>query len=102
MSGQKEKLAAGTRVKLIFFLKPSLDSFSIDFNMSNDDQSKNDTGFVFNRKSDKKVNPKAQKHRCNDHLEDVLTGLSTWPLDVTKPFSIFLDCLKSQPGNDHN
>ncbi|KAI8059464.1 hypothetical protein BC940DRAFT_313738 [Gongronella butleri] len=39
-------------------------------------------------------------HRCNNHLEDVLKGLSSWPLDVSQPFHRFLDCLKSQPGNE--
>jgi hypothetical protein len=69
--------------------------------MSNDDQQKDDSNrFVFNRHSDKKVHARPQQHRCNGHLEDVLTGISQWPLDVSKPFGVFLDCLKSQPGND--
>lgn len=64
--------------------------------MSNDDQSKE--SFVFNRHSDKVENPKTHEHRCNGHLEDVLEGMSQWPLDVSKPFGLFLDCMKSKPG----
>lgn len=66
--------------------------------MSNNEQSK-DT-FVFNRHSDKKVDPKPRQHRCNGHLEDFLDGISQWPMDVSKPFGVFLDCLKSQPGQE--
>ncbi|ORX49139.1 hypothetical protein DM01DRAFT_1409603 [Hesseltinella vesiculosa] len=39
-------------------------------------------------------------HRCNDHLEDVLKGLSKWPMDVAGPFQVFLQCLKSTPGEE--
>jgi hypothetical protein len=56
--------------------------------------------FPFNKHSET-PNSKPQQHRCNAHLEDVLEGLSQWPLDVSKPFSVFLSCLKSQPGNIH-
>ena len=61
---------------------------------NNDDQTK----FVFNRHSDKIETPKPHQHRCNGHLEDVLDGVSQWPMDVSKPFGIFLDCLKSNVG----
>ncbi|KAI9470616.1 MAG: hypothetical protein EXX96DRAFT_585072 [Benjaminiella poitrasii] len=63
--------------------------------MSNDEKNK----ITFNRHSDAPNKPPKQ-HRCNGHLEDVLEGLSQWPLDVTKPFSLFLACLKSQPGQE--
>ncbi|CEP20120.1 hypothetical protein [Parasitella parasitica] len=64
--------------------------------MSKDNQN---NSFVFNKHSN---TPDAQphQHRCNGHLEDVLEGLSQWPLDVSKPFGLFLSCLKSQPGQE--
>ncbi|RCI04321.1 hypothetical protein CU098_012944 [Rhizopus stolonifer] len=43
---------------------------------------------------------KPEQHRCNAHLEDVLEGVTKWPLDVAKPFGVFLECLRSQPGNE--
>lgn len=55
--------------------------------------------FTFNKHSDKKPSAEPVQHRCNGHLEDVLEGISQWPMDVAKPFSLFLSCLKSQPGN---
>ncbi|KAI7873047.1 hypothetical protein BDF14DRAFT_1751390 [Spinellus fusiger] len=42
----------------------------------------------------------ATPHRCNEHLEDVLSGLSTLPMEVTKPFSVFFNCLRSKPGQE--
>ncbi|KAI9353945.1 hypothetical protein BD770DRAFT_347644 [Pilaira anomala] len=56
--------------------------------------------FVFNKHSETNPNGKQTQHRCNPYLEDVLEGLSQWPMDVAKPFSIFLSCLKSQPGQE--
>ena len=52
----------------------------------------------FNKHSTGSSDSRAQPHRCNAHLEDVLEGLSTWPMDVSKPFGVFLQCIKSQPG----
>jgi hypothetical protein len=62
--------------------------------MSNDQNDK----FPFNKHSEA-TNTKPKQHRCNGHLEDVLEGVSQWPMDVSKPFNVFLSCLKSQPGN---
>ncbi|KAI8978937.1 hypothetical protein BDB01DRAFT_798640 [Pilobolus umbonatus] len=56
-------------------------------------------GFVLNRHSNS-PSRKKEEHRCNQHLEDVLEGVSQWPMDVSKPFSIFLQCLRSQPGQE--
>ncbi|KAI9495007.1 hypothetical protein BDB00DRAFT_815458 [Zychaea mexicana] len=53
----------------------------------------------FNKHSNGPSDTPQQPHRCNGHLEDVLVGLSSWPMDVSKPFGVFLQCLKSQPGN---
>ncbi|RUP50638.1 hypothetical protein BC936DRAFT_138310 [Jimgerdemannia flammicorona] len=39
-------------------------------------------------------------HRCNLHLEDVMIGLNRWPVDFSKPFAIFRECLKSKPGEE--
>jgi hypothetical protein len=64
--------------------------------MSNQDQPADK--FTFNKHSDKNPSAKPIPHRCNGHLEDVLNGMSQWPMDVSKPFSLFLSCLKSQPG----
>ncbi|KAI9282619.1 hypothetical protein BY458DRAFT_531055 [Sporodiniella umbellata] len=55
--------------------------------------------FVLNRHSEG-TQEKPKQHRCNAHLEDVLEGLSKWPMDVTKPFGAFLSCLGSKPGNE--
>lgn len=56
-----------------------------------------DKGFVLNKRSEA-PSSKPQQHRCNGHLEDLLEGLTKWPMDVSKPFNVFLECLKSQPG----
>ncbi|KAI9018662.1 hypothetical protein CLU79DRAFT_759772 [Phycomyces nitens] len=45
-------------------------------------------------------NTESKPHRCNGHLEDVLTGVSKLPMDFAKPFSAFLSCLKSTPGQE--
>lgn len=58
--------------------------------------SKDDT-FQFNKHSNA-PSTAPQQHRCNGHLEDVLEGVSQWPMDVSKPFGIFLNCLRSKPG----
>ncbi|KAI7908273.1 uncharacterized protein BX663DRAFT_493630 [Cokeromyces recurvatus] len=63
--------------------------------MSNDEKDK----FIFNKHSDAS-NKTPKQHRCNSHLEDVLEGLSQWPLNVSEPFSLFLACLRSQPGQE--
>jgi hypothetical protein len=55
------------------------------------------SSFPLNKHSDKPTQ-KPKQHRCNAHLEDVLEGLSQWPMNVSKPFGAFLDCLKSKPG----
>ncbi|CAO3631384.1 unnamed protein product [Cunninghamella echinulata] len=60
--------------------------------------SKNE-GFTFNQQSNA-PSKAPEPHRCNAHLEDVLKGLSMWPMDVSAPFSVFLECLKSKPGNE--
>ncbi|KAI7860530.1 hypothetical protein BDC45DRAFT_454957 [Circinella umbellata] len=54
----------------------------------------------FNKHSTGSSDSQAQPHRCNAHLEDVLEGLSTWPMDVAKPFGVFWQCIKSQPGQE--
>lgn len=59
--------------------------------------SKDETSFAFNKHSNAPSTPPKQ-HRCNGHLEDLLEGISQWPMDVSKPFSNFLACLRSQPG----
>ncbi|KAL9539013.1 hypothetical protein MBANPS3_010521 [Mucor bainieri] len=64
--------------------------------MSNENQ---DDTFVFNKHSNS-PDTQPHQHRCNGHLEDVLEGLSQWPMDVAKPFGLFLSCLKSQPGQE--
>lgn len=53
--------------------------------------------FTLNKHSEA-PSTKPEQHRCNAHLEDLLEGLSKWPMDVSKPFSVFLQCLRSQPG----
>ncbi|CAO3594484.1 unnamed protein product [Absidia cylindrospora] len=55
--------------------------------------------FPFNQHSNS-PNKAPESHRCNDHLEDVLKGISTWPMDVAAPFHTFLECLKSTPGQE--
>ncbi|KAI8991051.1 hypothetical protein BDF20DRAFT_842384 [Mycotypha africana] len=70
--------------------------------MSNKDDNKDDqqdAKFEFNKHSNTSKR-KPQQHRCNGHLEDVLEGLTQWPLDVAKPFGLFLTCLRSQPGQE--
>ncbi|KAI8890536.1 hypothetical protein K501DRAFT_206536 [Backusella circina FSU 941] len=57
------------------------------------------SSFPLNKHSDKPTQ-KPKQHRCNAHLEDVLEGVSQWPMDVSKPFGIFLECLKSKPGQE--
>ncbi|KAI8341639.1 hypothetical protein BC941DRAFT_414062 [Chlamydoabsidia padenii] len=59
----------------------------------------NNEGFPFNHHSNTPSRA-PQSHRCNEHLEDVLKGLSTWPMDVAAPFHVFLSCLKSKPGEE--
>ncbi|KAI9253401.1 hypothetical protein BDA99DRAFT_519672 [Phascolomyces articulosus] len=54
----------------------------------------------FNKHSTGPSDAAPQPHRCNGHLEDVLEGVSSWPMDVAKPFSLFLQCIKSQPGQE--
>ncbi|KAI8148340.1 hypothetical protein BJV82DRAFT_663719 [Fennellomyces sp. T-0311] len=54
----------------------------------------------FNKHSEGPNNAGPQPHRCNGHLEDVLVGLSSWPMDVAKPFGVFWQCIKSQPGQE--
>ncbi|TPX67089.1 hypothetical protein SpCBS45565_g03992 [Spizellomyces sp. 'palustris'] len=40
-------------------------------------------------------------HRCNDHLEDFIVALTTWPMqDVPSTFNIFWQCMRSEPGNE--
>ncbi|KAI9247934.1 hypothetical protein EDC94DRAFT_570318 [Helicostylum pulchrum] len=65
--------------------------------MSDNDRTSN---FVFNKHSEKNPNGQQVQHRCNGYLEDVLEGVSQWPMDIAKPFSLFLSCLRSQPGQE--
>jgi len=39
-------------------------------------------------------------HRCYPHLEDVLVGLNKWPVEFSKPFGVFWECMKSEPGQE--
>ncbi|KAI8370328.1 SacI homology domain-containing protein [Radiomyces spectabilis] len=55
------------------------------------------TDIVFNKFSNGPA-VKQKSLRCNDQLEDLLIGISQWPMDVAKPFSAFWQCLKSKPG----
>ncbi|KAJ2957431.1 hypothetical protein NQZ79_g6835 [Umbelopsis isabellina] len=67
--------------------------------MSNSEDDQKDSHIVFNRHSNTpSAKPKA--HRCNEHLEDVLNGISSWPMDFSKPFGVFWKCLRSQPGQE--
>lgn len=56
------------------------------------------SSFPLNTQSTGPADTKARPHRCNDHLEDLLQGLMSWPMDVAKPFAVYWECLKSQPG----
>ncbi|ORY96191.1 hypothetical protein BCR43DRAFT_524329 [Syncephalastrum racemosum] len=56
--------------------------------------------FPFNKHSDGPSDARQRPHRCNAHLEDFLEGLSTWPMDVAGPFKVFLQCLRSKPGQE--
>ncbi|OBZ86580.1 hypothetical protein A0J61_05374 [Choanephora cucurbitarum] len=53
--------------------------------------------FVFNKQSNH-PDTKPHQHRCNAHLEDFLEGILAF--DLVKPFGVFLDCLRSQPGQE--
>lgn len=68
-----------------------------EINMSSSDDDQKDSHIVFNRHSNT-PSAKPKSHRCNEHLEDVLNGISTWPMDFSKPFGVFWKCLRSQPG----
>ncbi|CDH52947.1 predicted protein [Lichtheimia corymbifera JMRC:FSU:9682] len=59
-----------------------------------------ESSFPLNKHSSGPSNRGAKPHRCNGHLEDLLEGLSTWPLNVSKPFSVFLECMRSKPGQE--
>ncbi|KAG2183820.1 hypothetical protein INT44_008831 [Umbelopsis vinacea] len=65
---------------------------------SSNDEHKEST-IVFNKHSNA-PSTRPKSHRCNEHLEDVLTGVSSWPMDFSKPFGVFWKCLRSQPGQE--
>ncbi|KAI9314460.1 hypothetical protein BX666DRAFT_1966883 [Dichotomocladium elegans] len=58
------------------------------------------SSFPLNKHSSGPSSNAPQPHRCNEHLEDLLVGFSSWPMDVAKPFSVFWQCLQSKPGQE--
>lgn len=78
-----------------FLSANTLSNLIVTMTASNDEHK--ESTVVFNRHSNA-PSTRPKPHRCNEHLEDVLNGVSTWPMDFSKPFGVFWKCLRSQPG----
>ncbi|KAJ3115575.1 hypothetical protein HDU96_000399 [Phlyctochytrium bullatum] len=51
-------------------------------------------------RSFERAQAKIKPHRCNGHMEDFLIGITSLPLDVVRPFGLFLKCMWSNPGEE--